>query len=392
MKYKIIYQGNNKIKYKIVDSVENNQLPKNLIEIKKVETLSLSNISFFEKITHKDLKNIFYELSLMLNSNILLDEALEILKKKQKKDILKDFLTEVRNSFVEKNSIYEKLKNFKTPALVNSFFKITQDSGNIIENMNSLEMIISQDYEIKKEFKKVLVYPAILFVTSLLTLIGMFKFVVPKFQFILEQNKLEMNFATKSLLFVKDIFENDLIFLVSILCSLVFLGVYTYKNNTNFRYKIDKIMALNIPIFSSLYKNRIFYIYFLVIELLLKGKYEFYDCLIKSRILINNQFLLVKISQLENLLENGKAVSFAFEYIDIFDDITLSLMATGEITNSLEIATSEVKNINKRRFEESVKLFSIFIEPVFFIIISSLILWLVLGLFVPLWSIGEMLK
>jgi general secretion pathway protein F len=392
MAYKIIFQENGKIVSKKIEKLDFENLPKNMIEIKELKTISLSNNNLFEKLTIKDLKKLFYELSLMLNSKIVLDEALDILLKKEKKELTKKFIKVIKNSFTNSLDIYTSLKEFKIPNLVKSFFKITQDSGNITENISSLSKIINEEYDMKKEFKKALFYPAILMITFLFSLIGIFKFVVPKFQFMFEQNSFEMTMATKSLVLVKDIFENYSFFILIFCLVGYFFLIYLYKKTNFLKYKIDKTLVKNIPILSPLYRYKTFYVYFLIIEVLLKSKYEFHESLLKAKILINNKYLLDKIIQLDSLLKSGKSVGYAFEAVDIFDDITLSLIKTGEITNSLDITINEIKNINKKRFDESLKLFSLLIEPIFFLMITALIVWIILAVFVPLWSMGDMLK
>jgi general secretion pathway protein F len=68
------------------------------------------------------------------------------------------------------------------------------------------------------------------------------------------------------------------------------------------------------------------------------------------------------------------------------------LIKTGEVSNSLQITVGEIKNIYKRKFNDKLKFLSMAIEPIFFIIIMLLIIWIILAIFVPLWSIGDVLK
>ncbi|PLY08120.1 MAG: type II secretion system F family protein [Arcobacter sp.] len=394
MKYKIVYQEDEIIKSKIIDTlcIENEILPQNTIEIKK-QFLS-SNITLFENkyIKEKDLKSIFYELSLMLDSKILFDDAIKILIKNKKGKHVKEFLTVLQNSFVKSQDIEKSLKLFKISPLIISFFKITQNTGNVALNIKSLSEIINENYEIKKEFKKIMIYPMVLLITFFSSLIGIFKFVVPKFEFMFSNSKMELSFATKVLFFTKDIFENYLFFLLTGLSIFIFSLIYLYKNNQSLKYKVDKILVKNIYLLSDIYRLKTLYSYFVVVDILLKSKHEFHESIVKSKVLINNKYLLDRITQIENLLKSGKSVSSAFESTKLFDDITISLINTGEITNSLDVIINEIKIVYKKRFDEKLKLFSLLIEPVFLVFMMALIVWIVLAVFVPLWSIGDMLK
>lgn len=71
-------------------------------------------------------------------------------------------------------------------------------------------------------------------------------------------------------------------------------------------------------------------------ENLLKNRYKFHRCLTKSKVLIENYYLLDRITQIENLLKSGKSIEFSMSQSKLFDELVLSLIRTGEISNSLE--------------------------------------------------------
>ncbi len=389
-KYKIVYQENGNLKSKTIETnnLELEELPSNIIEIKK----SIFEFKFQEKITDNQIRNSLYELSMMLNSKILLDDAFDILIKNEKKQHINDFLKSLKNSFSNSSDIYTSIDRFKINPLIKSMFKIIQDSGNTKENLSFLSDIISENIQIKKDFKKAMTYPFILLITFFSALIGIFKFVVPNFESIFNNAKGQLPLATRSLLFVKEIFENYLFLIVFILIAFVVSIFLFYKKEKRVRVFIDKIIVENLYIISSLYKYKNLYTFFVVLDILLKSKYEFLDAFIKAKTLINNQHLFDKITKIENLLKSGKSVKLAFESSNLFDDIILNLINSAEASSSLEIVVSEIKIIYKRRFEDKLKFFSTLIEPLFFIIIMALIVWIILAIFVPLWSMSDMLK
>ncbi len=392
MRYKIVYQEDNKVKTKRVqtDSIEKQDLPKNIIDIKR-------EFIFFEfknrkKISDFYIKNILYELSLMLDSKILLDEAFSILIKKEKDKIAKDFLITLQTSFCTSTNINKSLESFNISFLIKSFFQITQNSGNPILNIKSLSNIIIQNHKVKKEFIKSMTYPVILLLTFFFALIGIFKLVVPNFESIFTQSDIELTIATKVLFFMKDIFESYLFYILFFTVFVVFFLFIFYKKSVAFKSFIDKVFVKNLFLISDLYRLKNLYLFFVVVEILLKSKYEFLDSISKAKVLLNNKFLFDRITQIEYLLKSGKSISFAFESIKLFDEITLSLLKTAEVSNSMQSVICEIKNIYKRRFDDRLRLFSLLIEPLFFIIIMGLIVWIILAVFVPLWSMSDMLR
>jgi general secretion pathway protein F len=173
--------------------------------------------------------------------------------------------------------------------------------------------------------------------------------------------------------------------------SFIFL-ITLYKKYEKIKFFLNYIVSKKLYFFSGLYTDKIFYEYFLCMESLLNNGYKFHDSFTNSKVLIKNYYLLDRITQIENLLKSGKSIEYSLEQSKLFDELTLSLIKTGEVSNSLQITVGEIKNIYKRKFNDKLKFLSMAIEPIFFIIIMLLIIWIILAIFVPLWSIGDVLK
>jgi general secretion pathway protein F len=129
-----------------------------------------------------------------------------------------------------------------------------------------------------------------------------------------------------------------------------------------------------------------------MIDIMQKSKYEFHKAFETSRLLVKNKYLLDKIQIIDNLLQNGKTISYSFKNVDIFDDIVLNLLNTGEVSNSLELTIYEVKKIYKNRFDDSINFIILLIQPIFLLLMASLTLFIVLAIFTPIWDMGSMIR
>jgi len=394
-KYKVEYQSDSGIKNILFETnnISKEKLPSNIINIKEIKKLNSGSFFHTKKtIKEKVLINIFYELNLMLESNITLSDALDILIKNRKDKVVLEFLQTLKYSFSSSKIISQELSKFKINYLVGSFLDISQSSGNIVANIKALSELLIEAHEIKKSFIKSITYPIILMISFFLSLISIFYFVIPKFKTIFEQTNAELPLATQMLLNVQYLFENYLIILLIIVIFLISLFIFFYKKDENFEYFIHKIAINNIYLIKDIYLNMQLYKLFLFLDIMLKSKYEFHKSLISSKVLIKNKYLLDKMSIIDNLLQNGKGISFSFSKTEIFDDITLNLINTGEVSNSLDITVCEIKKIYKNRFNDKINLLTALIEPFFLVSIMSLILWIVLAVFMPIWDMGNIIK
>ncbi len=393
-KYKIKYQKDEKIEEMILktSNLTNENLPQNILEIKEEKDSFKIDFKRKIKIDNKKINLLFYELNLMLQSNINFSDALDILIKNRKdKDIVK-LLQIIKESFSSGKSIDENLKEFNINHLVISFLKNCQNSGNITLNINALSKLLIENSELKKSFYKAISYPIFLFITFFLSIVTIFTFIIPKFKTIFFQVKDELPLATKILLVFENFFVNYSFYLFSLFGFFIIFIIYFYKQNPKFEYFIDKFMIRKIVLFKDIYLNMQLYKFFLLIDIMLKSNYEFHKAFISSKLLLKNKYLLDKIYIIDNLLQNGKSINNSFSKTKLFDDIVLNLINTGEISNSLVITIDEIKKIYKNRFDDKMSFLISLIQPIFLVTIMGLILWIVLAIFMPIWNMGNMIN
>ncbi|MDZ7819405.1 MAG: type II secretion system F family protein [Aliarcobacter sp.] len=393
-KYTIKYQDENDIKEITLETsnISNENLPQNIISIKEYK--KSFNFDFLRKkrINDKKLNLLFYELNLMLQANINISDALDILIKNKKDKTILEFLKAIKYSLSNGKPISENLSSFNLNHIVLAFLKISQDNGNIASNMKALSQLLHENQQIKKNFIKSISYPIILIISFFLSLISIFTFVIPKFKMIFEQNINDLPLATKILLKTQYILENYSFFLFSTFFIFVICLIFFYKNNDSFEYFIHRLLVDKLFLIKDIYLNMQLYKLFLVIDIMLKSNYEFHKAFISSKILLKNKYLLDKISLIDNLLQNGRTINDSFLQTQIFDDIVLNLINTGEVSNSLSITIDEIKKIYKNRFYDKMNLLTSLIQPIFLIVIMALILWIVLAIFMPIWNMGTMIN
>src|SRR5574344_1059414 len=136
-KYKIIYQEDKKIKEMILETIDIDfeKKPKNIIKI--TEEKPIFDINFLKKIRvdDKSLNLIFYELNLMLKSNINISDAFDILIKSKKNKNILIFLNSLKKLFIEQNSSKESFDKFNINPLFKQFSKIFFQGGDISLNI-----------------------------------------------------------------------------------------------------------------------------------------------------------------------------------------------------------------------------------------------------------------
>lgn len=389
-KYKIKYQENGEIKSKVVTIIE---LEKQNISKNILEVIEQKSFSFSKKITinDKSLRNLFYELNLMLKANINISESLEILIKNRKDKNIIEFLQTINYALSNSKPIIKELEKFKIDENIKAFLNISQNSSNIDLNFEAIYSFLDESLLIKKSFYKAISYPIFLTLSFFISIISIFLIVIPNFKSIFMQIESNLPLATRILLKLEYFFSEFYVLLILIPVLLIILFKLFYNYSKSFSSFVIKMLLNNIPIISKIYLNFELYKLFLVIDIMQKSKYEFHKAFQTSHLLLKNKYLLDKICSINNLLENGKTISYSFSKSKIFEDIVLNLLTTGEVSNSLELTICEIKKIYKNRFDESINFLILLIQPIFLIFMACLILFIVIAIFTPIWDMGNII-
>jgi len=394
-KYKITFQEKGELKYKYIltPDISKENLPTTVIQIENI------NESWFKyenkkSLNKEELSNFFFELNIIIKAKIPIYEALEIIEKGIKNELLKEIIYKMKDSLQSGQALHLSLKSYEKYLgnIVISFFKIAQENGNLEDSINCLSVLLKDINENKKLISQKLRYPIVLLVSLIFSLFSIFNFVIPQFEFIFEQYQSTLPYATISLLWVKDFMINYFFYILITTFILAFVFFRQYKKSHTFRHKIDRFLITKLPFIGDILFLMYFHRFFLSLKILLEAKYKFQSCLINSSILLKNKYLFDRIAQINKAIQSGESIYEAFEKSALFNELTLRLISTGEKSNALLLSVNEIEKIYKQKLDENIKLFSSLIEPIFIFTIMLLIVWVILAVLVPLWSLGEVIR
>lgn len=386
MKYKIIYQKEEKIHTLKSNTLEN--LPKNIIKIKQKKEFFHFQ---FSKEYKKDILEMFVQLNIMLNVNLTLGEAINLSIKTQQSKIVKEILQTIQNAITSGKPIDKSLQVYKkmigeVPIL---FVKLGIENGNIKQSIDSLVKILQEDIQTTTKLNDTLRYPKIL-IFSLLVSIGMiFIYVVPNFKYIFTMSQNQIPFATKILIEINYIVVNYYYVIFIGFISVIFSLYFLYQK---FTLSFHKFIILYIPIVNRVLKDYYFYRLFLLISVIINSKYQFQIAVENSKNLISNLYIKGLIETIIINIKNGVSISRAFEKTKLFDSLTIKLLYTAEQTGQYEMILQDIVTYYQQRFQKSLKLFSSYLEPIIIFIIALFVLWLMLAIMLPIWDMSSYLS
>jgi MSHA biogenesis protein MshG len=98
---------------------------------------------------------------------------------------------------------------------------------------------------------------------------------------------------------------------------------------------------------------------------------------------VDNAFVGARIEQMREGVERCATAS------GVFSPVVLQMIAVGEETGELDALLTEVADLYERETDHAIKGLSASIEPLLLTIVGAMVLVLALGVFLPLWNLGQ---
>lgn len=397
MRYKIYYQQKGKLKIKYLEAQNKEELktlkeyPTNIIDIKQRGSLEKIKIDTrFLKNRKKLVLGVFKQLQIMLEANLTFNSSLKLLLENKQDPVIYNIIKDMESSVQKSKPIDEVLKRYNS-YLDNTtllFLKLGIERGNIKDAVSSIVELLEQDIKTKERLKESFRYPFILLVSLAIAFCMIFIFVIPNFESIFKSFGDDLPFSTKLLMNFGKFMEQKWYMFIGFISVFIMLFYIFYKKHKRF---FHMILILKVPILKSVIQSYLYHKLFLSIYIIVRSKYQFQIAVEHSFSMVGNIFLKEKIKGVVSDIKKGTSIAKAFEKSGLFDNITIQLLYTAQHSNSYELILNDITKMYKKRFEDSIKDFSSFINPFIILLIALLILWVVLGIMTPTWSISQIM-
>jgi MSHA biogenesis protein MshG len=104
---------------------------------------------------------------------------------------------------------------------------------------------------------------------------------------------------------------------------------------------------------------------------------------------VDNAYLSSKVEQMRDGVERGDTILRTAGATGMFTPLVLQMIAVGEESGSLDDLMDEIAQMYEREVDYELKTLSSQIEPILIIFLASMVLILALGIFLPMWDLGQ---
>lgn len=351
----------------------------NELKIVSIKEIKIKNTN--SKLKDREIKILCKEMSILLESGCEITKIFEILKSQSNKKI-KSIFNKLTNHIQKGNSITESFQ--ETNSFSNFFIsmiKAGEVSGNLDKVMNDLSDYYDKEHKLKSKIMLILIYPVILIILSIASMLFILFFIVPNFEIIFQNNSINPPILTKILINIsRFIRENYIFILILFLISLFTVNHYIKSN------KFKNSMTFRIPIIKDISRLIITSKFCRSFSILIEGGVQIIDSINISSQVIDNDFIYEKLAISREYIKRGDSISSSLSKPNVFPQLFISMINIGEESGRLDNSLKTINEFYENDLETKIQQFVKIIEPVITIIIGIIVGIFIISMVLPMFD------
>ena len=339
------------------------------------------------KVSTPELTTFCRQFSIMLNTNIPLLEAIDILKNQPFSSFFKKILDVIYDDVKSGMLLSEALEKHKKvfPDFFRSMVFVGESSGRLDMVFNALADYYERDAAMKQKLTSAMSYPAMLGLMTVAIVILMLVFIVPTFRSAMSDLNVPIEGITKV---VYDISDFILTWWRIIVIAVIMIGLllFLYLSTEKGKYALDVIL-LKTPLLKTIQISSLTARFARAFALLLASGMDLTDAMDAVTVVLTNRYLKKHFMIATDYVRHGMSLTNAFESVGLFPTMLTKMITIGERTNSLTDVLTRSCTYFDAQLESAFNSFSTKIQPIMIIIMGAVVGTLFIAVYSPMLSI-----
>ena len=239
----------------------------------------------------------------------------------------------------------------------------------------------------RNQVKSALRYPIFVIVAMMIAIVVINLFVIPAFAKVYAGFHAQLPLLTRMLIGFSEFMVATWWMLGLILVAAIF-GFRSYISTEFGRHSWDR-MKMRIPVAGKIVLKATMARFARSFALAIRSGVPIVQGLSLVAQTVENAFVARQIDKMREGVERGESVLRTASHAGIFTPVVLQMVMVGEESGALDDMMQEIADIYQREVEYELKTLGAQIEPILIIFLGVLVLILALGVFLPIWDLGQ---
>ncbi|MCA3237052.1 MAG: type II secretion system F family protein [Curvibacter sp.] len=305
------------------------------------------------------------------------------------KPAMVNVLKDVRGSLDQGRDMAASLA--RHPKVFGAFYVAMVRVGELTGRLTEVFLRLAEHLEFERDtrarIKQALRYPTFVILAMLVAIVIINLFVLPIFARIFQGFNTQLPLITRGLLGFSTWMIDWWPVLLAVAGAAVF-ALRAYLGTSAGRYNWDR-RKLELPIVGHIVLKSTLARFARSFALCSQSGVPLVQALSVVAQTVDNAYIASRIEQMRAGIERGESISRCAAATGVFTPIVLQMVTVGEETGELDALLFEIAGMYERDTDYAIKGLSTAIEPILLTFIGVLVLLLALGVFLPLWNLGQ---
>lgn len=268
-----------------------------------------------------------------------------------------------------------------------AMIRVGEMTGRLTEVFLRLNEHMEFERDVRERIKQAIRYPIFVLIAMAVAVVVLNMFVIPVFAKVFAGFHAELPLITRGLLgFSAWMIKWWPMLIVAGIATWV--GVRAYVRTPEGRYRWDS-RKLKLPIIGEIILKATLARFARSFALSSQSGVPLVQALTVVAQTVDNAYIGSRIEQMRDGIERGESISRCAAATGVFTPVVLQMINVGEETGELDNLLFEIAGMYERETDYNIKGLSAAIEPILLAVIGVLVLLLALGVFLPLWNMGQ---
>lgn len=337
-----------------------------------------------------DIAMVTRQIATMLAAGVPLVTTIEMLgrghEKQKMRELLGTVLSEIQSGIPLSDSLRPHRRYFDD--LYVDLVAAGEHSGSLDAVFDRIATYREKAEQLKSKIKKAMFYPAAVVVVAILVTTLLLLFVVPQFEEIFNSFGAELPAFTQFIIGISRFLQSSwYIFFFAIVIS-IWLFIRAHRNSQVVRDRVDELV-LKIPVICNILHKAAMARFSRTLATTFAAGVPLIDGMESAAGASGNAVYRKALLKVRQEVMAGMQMNVAMRTTGLFPDMLIQMVMIGEESGSLDNMLNKVANIYEMQVDDAVDGLSSLIEPIMMVVIGTLVGGLIVGMYLPIFQMGN---
>ena len=337
-----------------------------------------------------DIAMVTRQIATMLAAGVPLVTTIEMLgrghEKQKMRELLSTILSEIQSGIPLSDSLRPHRRYFDE--LYVDLVAAGEHSGSLDAVFDRIATYREKAEQLKSKIKKAMFYPAAVVVVAILVTTLLLLFVVPQFEEIFKGFGAELPAFTQFIIGISRFLQSSWYIFFAAIVASIWLFVRAHRNSQVVRDRVDEFV-LRIPVIGNILHKAAMARFSRTLATTFAAGVPLIDGMESAAGASGNAVYRKALLKVRQEVMAGMQMNVAMRTTGLFPDMLIQMVMIGEESGSLDNMLNKVANIYEMQVDDAVDGLSSLIEPIMMVVIGTLVGGLIVGMYLPIFQMGN---